>query len=134
MIKIANIFSGSSDGTRINIVTVSPSTYISVKVLAQCLYVNGLVKIVLWEESLENVKSVILEQPSTIINLFLTIQNAIIHLFDDEPSEIDIFRSRKQKELTLAEMVGYFRCIIDVYDGKFCYITDFLTDEEHREC
>ena len=55
-----------------------------------------------------DVKSVILEQPSTIINLFLTIQNAIIHVFDDEPSEIDIFRSRKQKELTLAEMIDYF--------------------------
>ena len=42
-----------------------------------------------------------------------------MHIFDDEPSEIDIFR-RKQKEMSLAEIIHYFNSQIDdeLYNSK----------------
>ena len=96
--------------------SAGPSTYFSMNDLIQCLYISGLVKIVMWEEAFANLKSTILDQPSTIVHLYLIIQTAIMHIFDEEPSEIDIFR-KKEKEMTLAEILDYFNFQID--DSNF---------------
>lgn len=46
----------------------------------------------------------------------------------------DIYQPKPAKMLPIHYVESDEVGIIDVYGGKFCYITDFLTDEERREC
>ena len=84
----------------------------------------------MWEEAFTNLKFVILDQPSTIVHLYLIIQNAIMHIFDDEPLEIDIFRKKEKNDFS--KNLDYFN--FQINDTNFHIKTlDYNTIRLFRE-
>lgn len=94
----------------------STSAVFSLKNILEFIYTQQqIISIFLWEELLENMGSFILDQPSTIVNIYFIFKNAIINFGADEVSQAELIR-RKETKMTLTEMIEFFENEIGVTD------------------
>lgn len=94
----------------------STSTVFSLKNILEFIYTQQqIISIFLWEELLENMGSFILDQPSTIVNIYFIFKNAVSNFGADEVSQAELIR-RKEMKMTLTEMIEFFENEIGVAD------------------
>ncbi len=84
----------------------APITF-SIRDIIRTLFAEGLIKIIYWEEILINLKPIIIDQKTPVVNLYLILYNAVIDFLTNEASQVKILKE-KQRDLTIEELLDYF--------------------------
>lgn len=83
----------------------------SLEELIQALFLEGLTKIIIWDQVLENIKYSVVDEPYAVVNLYQKLKNSLIGFMEDiNMNELSQFKilELKNMDLPLQRLLDYF--------------------------